>query len=182
MSHILLQAVLFLALAALAGVAGNAVHPGGLDLCREYFLADQPPGPPDDGGGPPSPWQMIQLPEAQAWWESSWRPDSGSWDSDNGIYFLDARRRASFDSGHLPGAFLADPWDKEKEDIFDPGFVNELQGAFAVIVYCHGGECDDSKSVAMKLVYTHQIPAELVYIFEGGFEEWQAAGLPVETE
>ncbi len=192
MTRILLQATLFLAISAAAGLIGNWLHPGGLDLGRDYFLADRVETAPDEpgpdeprtngsGAGTDDPafgFQQVGIEDAKTWWEHSWSEDTGQWNEANGIFFLDARRKKSFDTRHIPGAFLADPWDREKEDIIDADLAERLRQAMAVIVYCNGGDCDDSKTVAVKLKFTHQVPEELISIYTGGFEEWRAAGLP----
>ena len=47
-----------------------------------------------------------------------------------------------------------------------------------VIVYCSGGECHDSRLVANALL---TLGFGDVRVFAGGWEEWQAAGLPTST-
>ena len=89
---------------------------------------------------------------------------------------LDARPPLFFRAGHVPGA---KPLARES---FEPDY--DRQRAFleshrqaSLVVYCSGGECVDSRLVAaalQKLGYAH------VLIFEGGWEEWQQAGLPEE--
>lgn len=46
-----------------------------------------------------------------------------------------------------------------------------------IVVYCGGPKCPQSQMAAEKLI---KLGYEHVRAFEGGLEEWKAAGLPVE--
>jgi rhodanese-related sulfurtransferase len=48
------------------------------------------------------------------------------------------------------------------------------------VVYCNGGECEDSEFAAIML-RDAGVPREMLFVFAGGIVEWKAAGLPVET-
>ncbi|RMH03267.1 MAG: rhodanese-like domain-containing protein [Planctomycetota bacterium] len=184
MSRHLLQAFLFLLAGAALGVAGNALHPGGIQLGRtDYFLPAAGGGDAEEGDDLLARIPRIGLEEARALWQESWDADQNRWREEIGIYFLDARRAESYAAGHIPGAFLADPWNKDNEDVIDEDFARRLrEQAFLIVVYCNGGECEDSLNVAMKLWLTWQIPVELISVYEGGIGEWKGAGLPVTTE
>jgi rhodanese-related sulfurtransferase len=90
--------------------------------------------------------------------------------------FVDARDRDFYIAGHIPGAVHLHHYDSAKH-------IEEvrpiLEAAFMVIVYCNGGDCEDSINLALDLVTSYGIPNENVQVFEGGMDEWKAAGLPV---
>ena len=57
--------------------------------------------------------------------------------------------------------------------------LEELRAADIVVIYCAGGDCEDSIQLATDLVFTHGLTQELIAIYEGGFAEWVNAGLEV---
>ncbi len=188
MKRTITQATLFLIAAAALGLAGNAIHPDGLELGRDYFPVDrldEAAGQSDgaeNGDEVPDPrrdFQMMDRATAHDWWQASWDTEAGAWNAANGIFFLDARRPDSYATGHIPGAFLADPYGDEK--IISEELAAKLrEEAFAVIIYCNGGDCEDSLTVAFQLKYGHQVPEELIHVYEGGWTDWRGAGLPEE--
>jgi rhodanese-related sulfurtransferase len=178
MASFLLRAFALLLVSAAAGLGWNAVRAEGIDLGRDYFPLDSA-APAVDGEEAPDPrhdFQMLDLEQARTYWELSWDANAATRDEANGIFFLDARRPASFEAGHLPGAFLADPY--AEETIPEALAARLREEAFAVIVYCNGGTCEDSLSVAFQLKFQHQVPEELLFVYEGGWKEWTEAGLP----
>jgi rhodanese-related sulfurtransferase len=88
-----------------------------------------------------------------------------------GLLFIDSRSRDEFAAGHIPGA-LSVPL----EAVQRPGTLN-FPGAQTVIVYCEGGDCQTSISLA-KII--HDKGYQDIRIFSGGWAEWSAAGLPEE--
>lgn len=89
---------------------------------------------------------------------------------------LDARPRAFFDFGHVPGAV---PLSKDEFEKDFASFQRDARFAAraAVIVYCSGGDCEDSAFVARKLA---EAGLSELRIFEGGWEEWETLAHPVE--
>jgi rhodanese-related sulfurtransferase len=49
-----------------------------------------------------------------------------------------------------------------------------------VVVYCSGGECEDSEFAAIML-RDAGVPRDILFVYAGGILEWKATGLPVET-
>lgn len=93
------------------------------------------------------------------------------------IVFVDARDQAAYEQGHIPGAL--------KLDFYQPGddlaaLVPLLPGAQRVVVYCNGGQCEDSESTALLLLGLGADPATLA-VYAGGITEWRARGMPVAT-
>ncbi len=94
-----------------------------------------------------------------------------------GLYvFVDARDQGMFDSGRIPGAVLVDHY---RSDRYLPDALNLLLPAERVIVYCHGGDCEDSIFLSHTLI-ENGVEPDHIYVYEGGFEEWEARGMPVE--
>ena len=95
-----------------------------------------------------------------------------------GLYMLlDARRPAAIEAGHIPGAKAWDPYAPELSATDE--MLGLLLGAERVIVYCNGGDCEDSETAALQLLGFGVNPAGLS-VFAGGWSEWTAAGMPVE--
>ncbi len=93
------------------------------------------------------------------------------------IMFIDARDEDEYQAGHIPGAFEFYHYhpDKYLADVLTP-----CQLAEQIIVYCNGGDCEDSESAALFL-RDRGVPAGKLFIYGGGMTEWEAARLPVES-
>jgi rhodanese-related sulfurtransferase len=88
---------------------------------------------------------------------------------------VDARAASFYGAGHVPGAL-----NLSRQDF--AGDYQRLRPTLdkskdrAVVVYCSGGECHDSRLVASALIslgYAH------VRIFTGGWAAWTASGAAV---
>jgi rhodanese-related sulfurtransferase len=87
---------------------------------------------------------------------------------------FDARTIVDYEKGRLPGAFAL-PY-AEADQYF--GALIPLPVADQpVMTYCSGKDCDDALELAR---FLHRNGFTNVVIFLGGWEEWNAAGLPVE--
>ena len=93
------------------------------------------------------------------------------------VVFIDARDEELYQQGHIPGAYEFDPYHPEK--YFDT-ILPLCQQAEQIVVYCNGGDCDDSESAAL-LLRDVGIPNQKLFIFGGGIAEWATNSLPVET-
>jgi rhodanese-related sulfurtransferase len=79
---------------------------------------------------------------------------------------LDARSRAAYEAGHIPGAL---PFPAtEMPDAFAE-LAAELSGARAILVYCDSPACDEALQVLAFLAGTRF--ANLLY-YAGGWEEY----------
>jgi len=94
------------------------------------------------------------------------------------IVFVDARNETEFKGGRIPGALLFDPYHPEK--YFD-AVLPVCQAAEKIIVYCHGGDCDDSLTAAGLLRDTG-IPAGKISVYPGGMAEWLDLRMPLEAD
>lgn len=87
---------------------------------------------------------------------------------------VDARDAAPYADGHLPGALSlpigeVDGWLAE--------FRRQVAPDRTLLLYCSGYGCPDSFDLGLRLIKEGYRD---VRVFEGGFPEWRAAGLPVE--
>ena len=55
----------------------------------------------------------------------------------------------------------------------------QLEMAFFLIVYCNGGDCEDSLHLASDLGSLYGLPPENIYVYEGGFNEWKEMQMPI---
>lgn len=96
-----------------------------------------------------------------------------------GAYLVvDARRADDFSAGHIPGAVHLDPFFP------DAGLAQLLPllgVAQRIIVYCNGGECDDSESAAL-LLLQFGAQSDRLAVYTGGIKAWSAAGLELESD
>ena len=93
------------------------------------------------------------------------------------IIFVDARNRSLYQEGHVPAAYRFDhfyPQDTLAE-VLPAALAAQL-----VIVYCNGGDCEDSEFAAL-LLLNAGVQADRLRVYAGGLEEWRDAGLPIEV-
>jgi rhodanese-related sulfurtransferase len=93
--------------------------------------------------------------------EEAWRKRSA--------IFIDAREPDFFEEGHIPGAI-----NVPLSQLAHPAGLPENKAA-ALIVYCSGGDCEDSRILAKALSAAGY---ESLSVLAGGWDEWTAAGLP----
>ena len=94
------------------------------------------------------------------------------------VVFIDARADSFYAEGHIPGAWQFDHYHQDRflgtvlPVVTDPMVAR-------VIVYCRGGDCEDSEFAAMNLMVRGVSPEKLS-VYVGGHEAWKAAGMPLE--
>ena len=96
----------------------------------------------------------------------------------DGVIFIDARDDEHYAAGHIPGAYHYYRFPPEKD------LTNVLQvclTAQQIVFYCNGGDCDESEHTAIFLRDSIHIPAEKVFVYGGGLNEWATNGLPIEV-
>jgi 3-mercaptopyruvate sulfurtransferase SseA len=83
---------------------------------------------------------------------------------------IDAREPDEYAEGHIPGAINL-PYDIA---VGDPdGLMRLDSGGRPMIVYCGGGDCELSMSLAWELIANGQTK---VMVYTGGYPEWVEAG------
>ncbi len=93
------------------------------------------------------------------------------------IVFIDARDDRHYQEGHIPGAYQFDRYYPEKHL---PGVLPACLNARNIVVYCTGGNCEDSEFAALTLKEAG-VPGEHLSVYVGGMTEWAASGWPVEV-
>jgi rhodanese-related sulfurtransferase len=91
--------------------------------------------------------------------------------------FVDARKPDLYEEGHIPGAIQCDPY--EPDDALN-GIVARASGVERVIVYCGGGDCEDSIFMCRELLDA-AVPYDSIFLYSGGWKEWSANQMPAQA-
>jgi rhodanese-related sulfurtransferase len=130
-----------------------------------------PAGPPAaaDGGKvfPPHP--------DKAWIEVS-GDDVAALQARGNVLILDARRTSVYRDGHIAGARSIAVWEADADDKVKTLFTEGRDQSAPIVIYCSGGECEDSHMLAQKLYF---VGFDNVLVYKDGFPDWQKRGLPV---
>jgi rhodanese-related sulfurtransferase len=97
------------------------------------------------------------------------------------VIFVDARIPEEYAEGHIEGAVNVD--FEADEDVYNQqlDYLMQIAGPEQPIVaYCSGTECDASLMLSRNLYY--DIGYRNIYVYFGGWEQWQADSLPIESE
>jgi rhodanese-related sulfurtransferase len=92
------------------------------------------------------------------------------------IVFIDARDDAHYQKGHIPGAYQFDRYYPEK---YLPVVLPVCLAASKIVVYCTGGNCEDSEFAALTLTEAG-MPPQKISVYLGGITEWLAQKKVVE--
>ncbi len=93
------------------------------------------------------------------------------------VLFVDARKDERFQEGHIPGAYQLDHYYPDR---YLPELLPACQLAEVIVVYCTGGACEDSEYAAL-LLKEAGIPAERLFVYPGGIDEWRKRRRVVEV-
>ena len=90
-----------------------------------------------------------------------------------GILFIDARDEGDFDAGHIKNSVNIpfDDFDNHKQKL------DKISKEIPMVIYCAGKECDLSHLMANLLF---EKGYKQVYVFFGGWVEWQDAKYPTQ--
>jgi rhodanese-related sulfurtransferase len=88
---------------------------------------------------------------------------------DAGALFLDARRTGAYHDGHIPGARAFSVWESDIDEKVGALFYEVTDQQQPIVVYCTGGNCEDSHMLAQKL---WGIGYENVLVYTDGFPGW----------
>jgi len=91
--------------------------------------------------------------------------------------WVDARDDSAYEAGHIPGAIQCDHYQL---DNFIDSVLEAVSIADKVIVYCNGGDCEDSIYLCTDLVEAG-VPHEMIYVYTGGWKEWAGRNMPIAT-
>lgn len=95
---------------------------------------------------------------------------------DKGVLFLDARRTSIYEQGHITGARPMSVWESDLDEKVNKLFEERSspeQQVLPIVVYCSGGDCEDSHMLAQKL---WGIQFNNVYVYKDGYPDWQKRG------
>ncbi len=96
-----------------------------------------------------------------------------------GRLFLDARRTTVYADGHISGARSFPVWESDIADrvkaFYEEGGEARDQNA-PIVLYCSGGDCEDSHMLAEKL---YMVGFNALFVYKDGFPDWQKRGLPI---
>ena len=192
MKKILAEAALVTVLGATLAFAVNGFSARGLKLTRNYFPgatyspalapAASTPGAAGTNLSRPSAAEAavarlrekgLQVIENPAVLELFHDPhyDQGP------IIFIDARNDEHYREGHIPGAYQLDRYHPEN---YLAAVLPACQVAQQVVVYCAGGDCEDSEFAALLLRDSAGVAGQKLFVYSGGMTEWASRGLPIE--
>lgn len=155
-----LQAAALVAIASIVAFAHNAVNRNGINPLKRPLRVPVVHGDVVDSLHAEA-IRVIGLEEARNFVESGGR-------------VIDARTKEFYDEGHLPGAIL---FDYYQLGTYCDRVLPLLSWDELIMVYCSDRSCEDSELLAKELF---SFGYRKLFLFKGGFAEWQAAGLPVE--
>lgn len=112
-----------------------------------------------------NPWKEVSTDEAEGFFRS-------------GTLFLDARRTAEYRQGHIRNARSVPVWEAGLDDKIKALFQELPDQTIPIVVYCNGGECEDSHELAQKL---YLAGFDGVRVYRDGFPDWSKRKLPVST-
>ena len=164
LSQVLLKTSYIILLGSAIGLIYNAISPGGITLKGNWspkVTSDSLVAPYGymEETDPPA----ISLDYAMMKFQSK------------NIIFLDARYPEDFRAGHIQGA-INFPYEDYEEHA--PQVLPNLPKDEEIIAYCDGTECETSLLLARELI---DLGYQDVKVFFGGWQEWQDAGLSIET-
>jgi rhodanese-related sulfurtransferase len=174
---LLVEALLVAAVGVAFAFLANYFSPRGLKLARHYS-SDETPGAAHPLSGGESIAEQLRskglhlADRAQA--EQLFRDPRRR---QNAILFIDARDEEAYQQGHIPGACEFFPYYPEK---YIAAVRPLCDVADQIVVYCTGGQCEDSQAAALYLRDSAGVPGEKLFVYVGGITEWEAAGLPLE--
>lgn len=96
---------------------------------------------------------------------------------DGSIIFIDARDDEHYQAGHIPGAYQLDYYHPDK---YLATVLAACQKAGRIVVYCTGGDCEDSELTAL-LLRDGGVPNGKLFVYSGGITEWDAKKEPIEA-
>jgi rhodanese-related sulfurtransferase len=94
-----------------------------------------------------------------------------------GVLFLDARRTSVYEAGHIAGAQPYSVWEADVDEkvnkLYEARGNDPKQANEPIVIYCSGGDCEDSHMLAQKL---WGVQFNNVYVYKDGFPDWEKRG------
>ncbi len=181
---VLLEGALVAVIGAGVAFLANALSPRGLKLTVNYFPGASQPLPPvlvatnpaqpiaGMNSGPSAAERLAVRLKAQGLQLIDGKQAAELF-HDPGyaldlIVFIDARDDAHYEAGHIPGAYLLDRFHAEK---YFGTVLPASQRAQKIVVYCNGGDCEDSEFAA-SILRLAGIAGDKLFVYGGGWTEW----------
>ena len=193
---VLLQMAVLLILASGMGLSANQIRwdKNDLTLSRNYFpnrkvdppitdpaeLADDSTsaGPTQRSGGAEAPLETQLDHEFKTIDFQGLSELTESESFLNGMSIIvDARDDEHYIEARIPGAYQLDHYRLEA---YMPDLEAVALGADLIVVYCNGGECEDSILVARDLLDIGVVQ-ENIRLYEGGITDWESNGGSVDA-
>jgi len=188
--NVLLEGLILGVTGAVLAFLANAVSPRGLELTRDYFPNDH--RSPVTGlvatnaSGAPAAGTHSTLDRLAARFRQEGLQLAESHEVTNLFHdpryaqglviFVDARNDEHYQAGHIPGAYQLDHFRVQD---YIATALPACQVAEQIIVYCNGGDCDDSENTAIFL-RDAGIDRSKLFVYSGGIAEWMTNRMPVE--
>ena len=137
----------------------------------------QAAAPPKAAPAPTKTWSLADFPSS---------PDQPSLNASTeqvvalyelGATFIDARRSQIYEQGHIAKSLSMPVWESDIDDRVAAFYEAGHDPEAPIVIYCSGGECEDSHMLAQKL---WGIGYNNIRIYPGGWPDWSGRGLPVE--
>lgn len=160
----------------LLALAANFLSPRGLSLTRNYFPASEIAATPGPLTAHPVSDQLRALGLAVADHEQAVRLFRDPRREQEWIVFVDAREGQHYEAGHVPGAYPFDPFHPE---IHLSELLPVCLTAETIVIYCTGGDCEDSV-LAARTLREAGVATEKLTVYLGGLAEWATNGQPIE--
>ncbi|HVV02176.1 MAG TPA: rhodanese-like domain-containing protein [Verrucomicrobiae bacterium] len=187
----LIEAIFIAICGCILAFAANALSPRGLRLSRNYFPAAPTIAGQNEHASTNTPSAELarnayaRLKERLAAeglqlidGETALDLFHQSRQAPNAIIFIDARDDAHYATAHVPGAYQL---DRYRPEAYLPTVIPACLAANKIVVYCNGGECEDSEFAARMLKDDIKIPAEKLFVYGGGITEWTERKWPLEA-
>ena len=94
---------------------------------------------------------------------------------DQQAFFIDARKAEHYTLAHIKGAYRMAEADFQ---FGNPPMLAAIPRDATLVVYCSGGNCDESEQVAKLIGFSGY---KRVYVLHDGLPGWQAMNYPIET-
>lgn len=87
--------------------------------------------------------------------------------------FFDARRSSVYEEGHIAGARNISVWEGDLKQRIQQVYEEGLNPEGPIVVYCSGGDCEDSHMLSEKL---WGIGLNNVLVYKDGYPDWLKRG------
>jgi rhodanese-related sulfurtransferase len=186
-----LEGLLVAVVGVAVGFTANALSPGGLKLSRNYFPGGTAPRPASTATtghtAPQATNAAATTSSAEAHLKQMGLEVVTSAQAEvlfhdprtqqELILFIDARDTQHYEAGHIPGAIQFDHYHPEQ---YAAVVMPACQQAQQIIVYCKGGDCEDSEHAAVMLRDSMGVAKEKLFVYAGGITDWEAHQRPIE--